>query len=70
MLTNELQLGSLHTVKIIAPKKNGHLGTLDLVRPILMLIHKERFQGRISLAFSQLLVNSIYQRQVGEEQSV
>lgn len=55
MLKKELQLGSLKTVTVLYPQQ-GSLAVLDMVQPVLMLTHRERFQSRVAVAFQQLLL--------------
>lgn len=62
MLKKELQLGTLRTVKVVYQQTNGRLDVLDMMQPVLMVTHQERFQSRVSLAFEQLLLKSLYQR--------
>ncbi|HEY9646618.1 MAG TPA: LysR substrate-binding domain-containing protein [Chroococcidiopsis sp.] len=56
MLKKELQLGTLRTVKVLYPQANGSLEALDMIQPILMLMHRDRFQSRVAIAFEQLLL--------------
>lgn len=60
MLKKELQLGTLRTVKVIYPQPNGGSNSLDMIQPILMLMHRERFQSRVAIAFEQLLLQPMY----------
>jgi DNA-binding transcriptional LysR family regulator len=62
MLKKELQLGTLRTVKVVHQQHNGCSDMLDMIQPVLMLMHRERFQSRVAIAFEQLLLKPVYQR--------
>lgn len=57
MLKKELQLGTLKPIKVLYPQQN-QLTVLDMIQPVLMLTHRERFQSRVAIAFQQLLLES------------
>ncbi|MDX2216040.1 MAG: LysR substrate-binding domain-containing protein [Oculatellaceae cyanobacterium bins.114] len=63
MLKKELQLGTLRTVNVIYQQPNERSNSLDMIQPVLMLVHRERFQSRVAIAFEQLLLKPIYQRE-------
>lgn len=62
MLKKELQLGTLRMVKVVYQQLNGHSDSLDMIQPVLMLMHRERFQSRVAIAFEQMLLKPVHQR--------
>ena len=60
MVKKELQLDVLRSVQITAPhnkcKTNVSKINVDIVQPILMVKHRQRFQTRLSTAFEKLLI--------------
>lgn len=62
MLRKELQLGTLRTVKVVYEQSNGRSNDLEMIQPVLMVMHRERFQSRTAIAFEQMLLKPVYQR--------
>ena len=51
MVTKELQLSTLHAIKIVDIHKQGTQAFLEIVQPVLKLKHQQRFQTRLSIVF-------------------
>lgn len=56
MVTKELQLSTLHAIKIVDIHKQGTQAFLEIVQPVLKLKHQQRFQTRLSIVFEELLI--------------
>jgi len=54
MVKNELQLGTLHAVRIIDPQKQSGK-RLEIIQPIWKLKHRQRFHTRVMTAFENIL---------------
>ncbi|NEQ28614.1 MAG: LysR family transcriptional regulator, partial [Microcoleus sp. SIO2G3] len=52
MVRNELKLHTLRLIKVV----NQTDDALDIVQPVLMLKHRQRFQTQIAIAFEQMLI--------------
>jgi DNA-binding transcriptional LysR family regulator len=55
MVKKELQLGTLHAVRIINPQKQSGK-RLEIIQPIWKLKHRQRFHTRVMTAFEKLLI--------------
>jgi DNA-binding transcriptional LysR family regulator len=55
IVKKELQLGTLHAVRIINPGKKSSK-TLEIVQPVWKLKHRQRFHTRVMAAFESLLM--------------
>ncbi|MBD2249982.1 LysR substrate-binding domain-containing protein [Nostoc parmelioides] len=55
MVQKELQLGTLHAVRITKPQKQSQK-ELEIIQPIWKLKHRQRFHTRVMVAFENLLV--------------
>jgi len=55
MIKKELQLGTLRAIPILYHRKKLSV-KLDIVRPILKLKHRQRFQTRLAKAFEEMLI--------------
>lgn len=62
MVQKELQLGNLRMIRVLYSGPNDKLNALNMVQPVLMLTHQERFQSRVALAFQQMLLTPNHQR--------
>lgn len=56
MVTKELQLDTLRSVRVIDDRKN-HPIAVEIVRPFLKLKHQQRFQTRLCKAFEEMLIS-------------
>ncbi len=54
MVKKELKLDTLRAVTVI-DNRNGHPKNAEIVRPFLMLKHRQRFQSKLSKAFEKIL---------------
>ncbi|MBD1909895.1 MULTISPECIES: LysR family transcriptional regulator [unclassified Leptolyngbya] len=62
MLQKELKLGTLRAIKVLhLPAERGNR-VLDIIQPVLMVWHRERFQSRAAIAFQELLLRDNHQR--------
>ena len=59
MVKKELELGTLHSLLIIDDRENLN-ESVNIIRPILKLKHKQRFQTRISKVFEEMLIHTTY----------
>lgn len=55
MVKKELQLGTLHAVRITKPQKQSQK-ELEIIQPIWKLKHRQRFHTRVMIAFENLLL--------------
>jgi len=55
MVTKELQLSTLHAIRLVDSRKKASNVNFEIVQPVLKLKHRQRFQTRISIAFEQVL---------------
>lgn len=62
MLQKELKLGTLRAIKVLQAKSDRSSRVLDIIQPVLMVWHRERFQSRAAIAFQQLLLRNKHQR--------
>jgi DNA-binding transcriptional LysR family regulator len=54
MVKKELQLSTLRSIKIIDTQPSSNV-CFDIIKPVLKLKHRQRFQTAITKAFEQIL---------------
>lgn len=54
MVQKELLLKTLHAISVVASP--GSVVPLEIVQPVLMLKHRQRFQTKLAIAFEQLIL--------------